>query len=90
MILEAIKEHPRTAYYEWRLKRRVTLSDALAMGKFEDTGKIANMISSIDLIRLEHDRIFDKVPETGEQLLSKVYMSKAKHIRVDSHRNHNL
>jgi len=83
MILEAIKEHPRTAYYEWRLKRRVTLSDALAMGKFADTGKMANMVSSIDLIRLEHDRAFYKVPMTGEQLLSKKYRSKANHVNQD-------
>jgi len=80
IILEAIQKHPRTAYYEWRLKRRVTLSDALAMGKFEDTGKIANMISSIDLLRLEHDRVFHKVPETGEQLLNKIYRSKSNHV----------
>ena len=83
VILEAIKKHPRTAYYEWRLKRRVTLSDALAMGKFEDTGKIANMVSSIDLMRLEHDRVFHKVPETGEQLLSKRYISEVKHVSQD-------
>ena len=80
MILKAIKEHPRTSYYEWRLKRRVTLSDALAQDKFIDTGKFANMVSSIDLVRLEHDRVFCKVPMIGEQLLSKRYRSKAKHV----------
>lgn len=78
MILEAIKEHPRVSYYEWKLKRRVTLGDALAQGKFADTGKLANMVSSIDLVRLEHDRVFDKLPITGEQLVKKRYQSKPK------------
>ena len=83
MILAAIKEHPKVSYYEWKLKRRVTLSDALAQGKFTDTGKLANMVSSIDLVRLEHDRKFKKLPASGSQLLKNKYRSEPRHANKD-------
>ena len=75
-ILEMIKEHPGVGYYEKRLRRRVTLGDALSQGKFNELGKETDMVSSIDLIRLEHDRVFFKTPQTGQQLLNKHYQSK--------------
>jgi len=75
-ILEMIKEHPRAGYYEKRLRRRVTLGDALSQDKFNELGKEVDMVSSIDLLRLEHDRVFSKIPQTGQQLLSKRYSSK--------------
>ena len=75
-ILGMIKEHPRAGYYEKRLRRRVTLGDALSQDKFSELGVERDMVSSIDLIRLEHDRVFIKTPQTGQQLLSKHYSSK--------------
>lgn len=80
-ILELIKEHPHTSYYEKKLKRRVTLGDALAQGKFNELGKETDMVSSVDLIGLEHDRVFSKTPQTGQQLLSKRYNSKPMRIK---------
>ena len=74
--LEMIKEHPRAGYYEKRLRRRVTLGDALSQDKFNELGKERDMVSSIDLVRLEHDRVFSRTPQTGQQLLSKRYSSK--------------
>lgn len=74
-ILEMIKEHPRTGYYEKRLQRRVTLGDALSQDKFDELGKEVDMVSSIDLIRLDHDRVFKMTPQTGQQLLSRHYSS---------------
>jgi len=75
-ILELIKEHPMAGYYEKRLQRRVTLGDALSQDKFNKLGKQVDMVSSIDLVRLEHDRMFKGTPQTGQQLLSKRYSSK--------------
>jgi len=75
-ILEMIKEHPRVGYYEKRLRRRVTLGDALSQDKFDKLGKEVDMVSNIDLVRLEHDRVFSKTPQTGQQLLSRHYKSK--------------
>ena len=75
-VLELIKEHPRAGYYEKRLRRRVTLGDALSQDKFDKLGKEVDMVSSIDLVRLEHDRVFVKTPQTGQQLLNKHYGSK--------------
>ena len=75
-VLELIKEHPQMSYYEKRLRRRVTLGDALSQHKFNELGKERDMVSSIDLVRLEHDRVFVKTPQTGQQLLNKHYGSK--------------
>ena len=80
-ILEMIKEHPRAGYYEKRLWRRVTLGDALSQDKFNELGKEVDMVSSIDLVRLEHDRIFKGTPQTGQRLLSKHYSSKPMEIK---------
>lgn len=75
-MLALIKEHPRASYYEKKIKRRVTLGDALAQDKFHMLGQEVNMVSSIDLIGLEHDREYNKKPQTGEQLLKGRYRSK--------------
>ena len=75
-ILGMIKEHPRAGYYEKRLRRRVTLGDALNQERFSELGQTKDMVSNIDLVRLEHDRVFCKTPQTGQQLLSRHYSSK--------------
>ena len=75
-ILEMIKEHPKAGYYEKRLRRRVTLGDALAQDKFQELGKEVDMLSSIDLEAIERDRVFIKTPQIGQQLLNKHYSSK--------------
>jgi len=75
-VLEMIKEHPRVGHYEKRLKRRLTLGDALGLGKFEELGQTKDMTSSIDFYKTQHDREFAKLPRTGGQLLSNKYKSK--------------
>ena len=74
-VMAMIKEHPRVGYYEKKLKRRVTMADALAQGKFDDIGKTVEMVSSIDFIKLQHDRVFTKIPKTGGALLENKYRS---------------
>lgn len=80
-VLELIKEHPYMSYYEKKLRRRVTLGDALTQGKFKELGFERDMVSSIDLIRVEHDRIFSKTPQSGQQLLNKHYGSKPMEVK---------
>ena len=82
-VVEMVKEHPRESYYEKKIKRRVTLGDALNLDKFQDLGKEVEMVSSIDLLRIEHDRKFAKLPQTGQQLLSKKHGSKPVRIQND-------
>jgi len=82
-MLALIKEHPGTGYYEKRLQRRVTLGDALSQGRFDRLGKEVDMISSIDLVRLEHDRVFKKLPVSGSQLLRNKYQSEPRHASKD-------
>ncbi len=74
-VVGMIKEHPRQGYYEKKLMRRVTLADALSQNKFEDLGTEVYMTSSIDLIRVQHDRVFKKTPKTGDALMKSRYLS---------------
>jgi len=81
-ILSMIKEHPGRSYYCKVLPRRVTLAEAIECGEIDRLGEVRDTYSSIDLNLLEPtDRIFNTLPRTGRQLLSKHYRSKPKTIR---------
>lgn len=75
-VLEMVREHPNRNYYERTLRRRLTLGDALAQDRLEDIGKEMDFSVSLSLIAPNHDRHFSKLPQTGQQLLSKKYRSK--------------
>jgi hypothetical protein len=74
-VLAMIKEHPHRNYYERTLRRRLTLGDALAQDRLEDIGKEMDFSVSLSLLGANHDRHFSKLPQTGQQLLSKKYRS---------------
>ena len=73
-ILEMIREHPKQAYYQQLIKRRVTLGQALEFG-FDKLGKEVEMHTSVDL-NMTHDRDFRELPRTGGQLITKRFSSK--------------
>lgn len=75
-VLGMIKEHPGQGYYEKLVKRRVTLGDALSLGRFSELGTEKLMTSSLDFYRVEHDRDFLKLPKSGGALLRNKYQSK--------------
>jgi hypothetical protein len=75
-VLQLIREHPNRNYYERTLRRRLTLGDALAQDRLEDIGKGMDFSVSLNLLGTNHDRHFQKLPQTGQQLLSKKYRSK--------------
>jgi hypothetical protein len=79
-VLGMIKEHPHSSYYGKLIPRRVTLGDALTLGKFELLGQVIDKHSSLDLSLLDPDRNFSELPKTGYQLLNKHYRSKAKRL----------
>jgi len=79
-VLAMIKDHPRLSYYETKVKRRLTLGDALAQNRMEDLGKEMDFSVSISLLNQEHDRDFPKMPRSGGQLLSKHYQSKPRRV----------
>ena len=80
-VLEMIKEYPKVGHYEKRLKRRLTLADALARDKLDKLGQEVEMTSSIDFYKQVHDRDFAKLPKTGEQLLNNHYSGKPRRIK---------
>jgi hypothetical protein len=73
--LQLIKAHPRRNYYERTLRRRLTLGDALAQDRLEDIGKEMDFSVSLSLLGANHDRVFPKLPQSGQQLLSRKYRS---------------
>lgn len=76
VIKKMIEEHPKVGHYETRLKRRLTLADALVKDRLQDIGKEIELSSSIDFYQQQHDRVFPKVPKTGEQLIKNKYNSR--------------
>jgi len=76
--LAMIRQHPRRSYYERKLRRRLTLGDALGQQRLGDLGKEMDFAVSLNLISPVHDRDFEKLPQTGGQLLNRRYTSKPK------------
>jgi hypothetical protein len=74
-VLQMIEKHPRRNYYERTLRRRLTLGDALAQDRLEDIGKEMDFIVSLNLLGANHDRHFPRLPQTGQQLLSRKFKS---------------
>lgn len=75
-VLDMIDEHPQSSYYTEKIRRRVTLGDALATDRFETLGRDVLMPTSFDFHTLHHDRCFPNLPKTGEQLANNIYMSR--------------
>jgi len=80
IILAMIEEHPRRQYYETKAKRRLTLGDSLAQDRLKDIGKEIDFSVSLSLISPLHDRDFQKLPQTGGQLLQNKYRSMPKRV----------
>jgi len=79
-VLAMIKAHPRLEYYETKVKRRLTLGDALAQNRMEDLGKEMDFSVSISLLNQDHDRDFPKMPRSGGQLLNNKYRSQPRRV----------
>jgi len=79
-VLGMIKDHPRRAYYQKPLTRRLTLADSLARHRLGDIGKPVEFSVSLSLINVEHDRDFKKLPQSGEQLLRNNYRSRPRKV----------
>lgn len=75
-IKKMIRKQPSSSYYRQGVTRRVTLGDKIARDNPEFIGKEIEFYSSISLINPEHDRIFDELPNTGKELIERVYSSK--------------
>ena len=74
-VLTMINLNPGHPYYERGTPRMVTLGEALTNKKFEELGMVKDFYSTIDLLSLEQERVFDKVPRTGGELLKNTYRS---------------
>lgn len=82
MVMELIKSNPDTPYYELELPRRVTLSEAIEMGDLELVGEIRDFHQSLDLVSINVDRDYKRLPRTGKELISKIYESEPLKIKI--------
>lgn len=80
-VLAMIEAEPEKSYYFKIKPRRVTLGEAVAHNELDRLGELRHYYSAIDLILLEPEREFSKLPKTGRELLSKHYRSKAKEVK---------
>lgn len=82
-LLNAVKQKPGASYYSIPLRRRQTLAESLGEGGFDDLGKDKVYQSGVDIALLETDRVFDKLPRTGHDLLTNRYTSRAVKINTE-------
>jgi len=76
-IIGMIREHPMSSRYSKMVEHRTTLSQAVAEGDISKVGSLYNRPASVDLnvLHLEQDRHFAKLPKTGRQVLDGKYRS---------------
>ncbi len=78
-VVGMIRERPKTSFYSMAIKQRITLRQALQTGDISQVGNWGDLPAHLDLnvLRLEQNREFCRLPEKGESLLSKRYTSTA-------------
>ena len=81
--LEMIKAKPEDSYYYKTISRRITLGEAVEFEGLEKLGEHRDTYSSSELIILDPEREFKKLPTTGEELLSQIYKSKPINIKEE-------
>lgn len=74
-VVELMKSHPRKKFYEVIKKRPISLSEAVNRNRLDLLGQEIDTSSSIDLLRISHDRHFPKLPKSGESLLNNIFDS---------------
>lgn len=74
-ILEMIEKHPRENYYSTKIKRPVTLSEAIENDDIKSVGDIREHQTSVDLITARNNQVvnFDEFPVNGKELLENKY-----------------
>ncbi len=76
--LTMLREHPGIGYYESKHQEIITLNSAWGLKKPELCGKTQTVVDTIDLYRLNPERHFKELPQTGGELMSKIYTSEPK------------
>ncbi len=78
-IVEMVREHPQYKYYDRTIKYRTTLRQAIQQGDISRVGELDDLPAHLDLVALtrEQNRVFNKMPKTGQALLSGKYQSEA-------------
>jgi hypothetical protein len=82
-IIQMIKDRPNDDAYQQIRKRRLTLGKALAMDKLELLGEEVNLSTTISLHTIKHDRNFEELPQTGKELISKIFKSKPQQVNEE-------
>lgn len=80
-VIDAMREHPKQAYYSFKVKGQVTLADALKAEDLKSLGRVKDFEQFVDLATLNPNMQFEKLPRTGEQALSGVYVGKSFEIK---------
>jgi hypothetical protein len=79
MITSMIREHPLSQYYGTKVKHRMTMRQALSEGDISRVGEMVDVPAHLDMVSLEREqnRLFRKMPHTGQALLGNTYQSEA-------------
>lgn len=74
--MEMIRGKPKASSWEKASRRMCTMGDVLEGGGLGDIGKIMPIVVGFGL-KIEHDRQFEKLPNSGKELLENKYQSRA-------------
>lgn len=74
-VSKLFSRYPRSGYIAVKLRRTVTLKEALKWG-IHTIGTKRQYRTTIDFFKVEHDRVFESRPFNGMELLSKIRESK--------------
>ncbi len=72
--------HPRKAFYQVAKEDTLTLEDALQEKNLKAIGQRKQAFTTLDLFAINPQRRYDKLPKSGEELLSQVFKSSPAHI----------
>ncbi|MBU1173248.1 MAG: hypothetical protein KKD44_27090 [Proteobacteria bacterium] len=76
-ITQMISEHPLSQYYGRTVKHRTTLRQAIQQGDISKVGELDDLPAHLDLVSIprEQNRLFSKLPRTGQSLMNNHYSS---------------
>jgi hypothetical protein len=76
-LMKLIKANPNNDLYQVKIKRRLTLGKAIEMNMLDKIGEEIEFSTTINIHTLIQDRDYSDLPQTGKELITHIYESKA-------------
>ena len=81
ILHQAIKDHPNSIFYRFKIPRIVKLGEALQIDNLSELGTLQDRFTTINIQTISRKRIFKRWPKNGGQLMENVYDSLPMEVR---------